>query len=196
MKICPSILPSPLTFADAKAARRNFGDYRQLPEQTSSIALGVAGPIRRWQTDFLFEYQIFPKSIMQFGAQWTAEERKMAVGDVILQRALMPPLGVGLCLEFAVRVKAIFNEEKRLGFAYETLDGHAERGVSAFAFEERDGELCFTIQTFSEPAHWTSRIAKHVFTLPYQRWCTRRALANVHRQFLAENPGATSKRGS
>jgi uncharacterized protein (UPF0548 family) len=127
---------------------------------------------------------------MRFEAEWQHARRKMAVDDVILQHVVMPPIGYGLCLEFAVRVNAIIKEDKRLGFAYETLTGHAESGVAEFYFEEIDGQLFFTIHTFSQPGHWTARIAKHVFTLPYQRWCTRRALAQVRQNFIAQNPEA------
>jgi uncharacterized protein (UPF0548 family) len=190
MKIRPCALGSTLTFIEAKAASRNFVDEHDLPERTNAVALGAAGPIKKWQTDFLFDYQIFPTTIVRFEAEWKKEGREMAMGDVILQRAVMPPIGFGLCLEFAVRVRALIREEKRLGFAYETLSGHAESGVSEFYFEEREGQLFFVIHTFSRPGHWTSRIAKHIFTLPYQRWCTRRALANVRRHFLARNPEA------
>ena len=190
MKIRLCALGPSLGFDEAKVTSRNFADQRAFPERTSSLALGVAGPIRRWQTDFLFDYLVFPKAIMRFEAQWKKEERKMEIGDVILQRAIMPPIGFGLCLEFAVRVSAFIQEEKRLGFAYETLAGHAESGVSEFYFEERDGQLFFTIHTFSQPGHWTSRLGKHIFTLPYQRWCTHRALASVRRHFLVRNPEA------
>ena len=188
MKIRPSFLRPALGFDEARVLSRNFTDPHALPERTSSIALGVAGPIRRWRTDFLFDYAVFPKSIIRYEAEWQRAGCRMAVGDLILQRAVMPPVGFGLCLEFAVRVCALFEEEQRLGFAYETLSGHAESGVSEFYFEERAGELWFTIHTFSEPGHWTSRLGKHVFTLPYQAWCTRRALAQVRDRFHRENP--------
>lgn len=196
MKIRPCALGPSLSFDEAKATSRNFADQRAFPERTSAIALGVAGPIRKWQTEFLFDYLIFPAAIMRFEAEWGKKRRKMEVGDVILQRAVMPPIGFGVCLEFAVRVSALIQEEKRLGFAYETLFGHAESGVSEFYFEDRDGQLFFTIHTFSQPGHWTARVAKHLFTLPYQAWCTRRALANVRGHFLALNPEANSERSA
>jgi uncharacterized protein (UPF0548 family) len=124
---------------------------------------------------------------MRFDAEWQKESRNMAVGDVILQRALIPPIGFGLCLEFAVRVSALIDEETRIGFVYETLSGHAESGVSEFYFEERSGQMFFTIHTFSQPGHWTSRIGRRWFTLPYQAWCTRRALNHVRRRFHDQN---------
>ncbi len=111
----------------------------------------------------------------------------MSVGDVIVQRPVFPPIGVGLCLQFAVRVTQMFNEPGRVGFAYETLTGHAESGISEFYFEDRAGELFFTIHTFSQPAHWTSRLVRYVFSEPYQAWCTRRALAFVQSEFRKAN---------
>jgi hypothetical protein len=34
----------------------------------------------------------------------------MRVGDIIVQRAVLPPIGFGLCAEFAVRVSALISE--------------------------------------------------------------------------------------
>jgi hypothetical protein len=187
MKLRPCALGPGLSLGEAKALPRNFVDERVLPERTSTVALGVDGPIDRWRTGYIFEYAIFPTSIMRFDAEWQREGRKMAIGDVILQRAVVPPVGFGLCLEFAVRVCALFEDKRRIGFAYETLSGHAESGVSEFYFEERNGELHFTIHTLSQPGHWTSRLAKRLVTLPYQAWCTRRGLRNVQLRFQKEN---------
>jgi hypothetical protein len=175
------------TFPEAKGFAPNFSDARSLPERTSSVALGVPGPIRDWPTDFLFDYDIFPSHIMRFEAEWKRAGRRMRVGDIILQRAVVPPIGFGICMEFAVRISSIFQEEKRLGFAYDTLLGHAERGISEFYFEDQGDSLAFTIHTFSEPGHWTSRLFKRAVTLPYQAWCTGRALQHVRDKFCQEN---------
>ena len=187
MKLRPSILGPAITIDAARKLRPNFADARCLPERTTSIELGVGGPISKWRTDFLFDYDVFPSTIMRFVTEWRTEGRKIQVGDVILQRALVPPVGFGICMEFAVRVCSVFKEDRRLGFAYETLSGHAERGVSEFYFEDRAGSLSFTIHTLSEPGHWTSRIARRVVTLPYQAWCTRQALKHVRDRFHQNN---------
>jgi uncharacterized protein (UPF0548 family) len=81
----------------------------------------------------------------------------------------------------------MIEEEKRLGFGYETLSGHVERGVSEFYFEDRGDVLAFTIHTHSEPGHWAARATKNLFTLPYQAWCTGRALKHVRDRFLRDN---------
>jgi hypothetical protein len=187
MHIRPCALDSNLTFLSAKSLSVNFSEARSLPERTTSVSLEVEGPISNWRTDFLFDYDIFPRSIMRHATEWRDEGRKMLVGDIIIQRAVMPPIGIGLCLVFAVRICALIEESGKRGFAYETLAGHAESGVSEFYFEERFGKIFFTIHTFSQPSHWTARIAKHFFTLPYQAWCTRRALAHVRKRFIEEN---------
>jgi uncharacterized protein (UPF0548 family) len=189
VKLRPCIAGPAITFQEAKGFAPNFSDARSLPERTRSVALGVGGNISDWQTDFLFDYDVFPPYIMRHEAEWVAAGRRMQVGDIILQRAVLPPIGFGICMEFAVRICSVIHEENRLGFGYETLSGHAERGVSEFFFEDHGDSLAFTIHTFSEPGHWTSRLAKRVITLPYQAWCTRQALKHVRKRFWLENAG-------
>ena len=106
----------------------------------------------------------------------------MRIGDIIIQRAVLPPIGFGLCAEFAVRISALISEPRKLGFAYETLAGHLERGVSESYFEERARALFFVIHTHSEPAHWLSRFGRP-FSLAYQKWCTQQALKHVKQSF-------------
>jgi hypothetical protein len=176
-----------ITFQEAKDLAPNFSDARSLPERNSLIDLGVDGPLQKWGTDFVFDYDIFPSYIMRFEAEWIVARRRMQVGDIIVQRAVVPPIGFGFCMEFAVRISSVFEDGTRIGFAYETLAGHVERGISEFYFEERGESIAFVIHTFSEPAHWTARMAKPILTLPYQAWCTRRALKRVREKFLSKN---------
>ena len=187
MKLRPCIVAPATTFAEAKQFGPNFTDAHSLPERTTSVDLGVVGPISRWRTDFLFDYDIFPTSIMRFEAEWKVKGREMRVGDIIVQRAVVPPIGFGICMEFAVRICSVLKELERSGFAYETLLGHVELGVSEFFFEEKGGFVEFTIHTNSEPGHWTSRVAKRLVTLPYQSWCTGRALQHVRDRFHETN---------
>ncbi len=123
---------------------------------------------------------------MRAEPQWIRERRGMRVGDIIVQRAVLPPIGFGLCAEFAVRISALIREPRKLGFAYETLAGHVESGVSEFYFEERGGALLFVIHTYSEPAHWLARLGRP-FSLAYQKWCTHEALKHVKACFESCN---------
>lgn len=187
MKVLPCALGPSLTIEEAQHLSANFSAAFVLPEKTTTVALGRPGPIQRYRTDFIFAYDIFPQFLMRVEAQWIREGRSMQVGDIIVQRAVLPPVGFGLCAEFAVRISNIFSEPRKLGFAYGTLDGHLERGISEFYFEERSGEILFVIHTHSEPAHWLSRFGGGIFSLPYQRWCTRQALRHVQQRFLRHN---------
>ena len=187
MKLLPCALGPSLTVEEALTLSSNFSTVATLPENTSEIALDCSGPISSRRTDFLFAYDIFPRFLMRAETQWIRQERAMRVGDIIVQRALLPPIGFGLCAEFAVRISALISEPSRLGFAYETLTGHLERGVSEFYFEERAAALFFVIHTHSEPAHLLSRVGRP-FSLLYQKWCTKRALKHVKKRFESCNP--------
>jgi hypothetical protein len=186
MKLLPCALGPSLTVEEALTLSSNVSSAATLPEKTSEIALGYSGPISSCRTDFLFVYDIFPRFLMRAEPQWVRENRAMRVGDIIVQRAVLPPIGFGLCAEFAVRISALISEPNKLGFAYETLAGHLERGLSEFYLEERAGELFFVIHTYSEPAHWLSRLGRP-FSLVYQKWCTQQALKHVKRQFQSCN---------
>jgi uncharacterized protein (UPF0548 family) len=188
MKLLPCALGPSLKLDEAETLDANFSSAATLPEKTTDIALGCSAPLGFYRADFLFAYDIFPSFIMRAEAQWIRENRAMRVGDVIVQRAVLPPIGFGLCAEFAVRISTIFSEPGKVGFAYETLAGHLERGLSEFYFEERDGEIFFVIHTHSEPGHWLSRLGGGLLMFPYQSWCTRQALRHVKQRFHRDNP--------
>jgi hypothetical protein len=187
MKLLPCTLGPSLTVEEALTLSSNFSFAAMFPEKTSEIALGYSGPISSYHTDFLFAYDIFPRFLLRAEAQWIRESRAIRVGDIIVQHAVLPPIGFGLCTEFAVRISSLISERSKLGFAYETLTGHLEREISEFYFEHRAGQLLFVIHTYSEPAHWLSRLGTP-FSRAYQKWCTRQAIKHVARRFRRSNP--------
>jgi hypothetical protein len=170
-----------LSIEKAKSLEFNFSDHTNFPEKTTSSLLPKFKSLSEINTKPLFSYEIFPRNILQFKSQWGKKNRDMQKGDVVIQRIFMPPLGHGICLEFAVKIKELFLKKNRIGFSYETLIGHPEKGLSEFYFEEKENKVYFTIHTFSHPAHWSSKITKNLFTLPYQKWCTNKAIENVVR---------------
>jgi len=165
MKLLPRALGSSLKVEEAVTLDSNFSSTATLPEKTSEIALGYSAPLSSRRTEFLFAYDIFPRFLMRAEPQWIREGRAMRLGDIIVRRAVLPPIG----------------------FAYDTLAGHLERGVSKFYFEERAGALFFMIHNHSEPAHRLSRLGRP-FSLLYQKWCTQRALKHVKKPFASCNP--------
>lgn len=170
----------------------SYGDATRLPRRVTARPIPLAQPprdLRSYALDFLFDYQVFPPQIMRFAAEWQIEHRTMRAGDVIVQQAALPPATLSVKLIFAVRILDVFQTPKRVGFQYGTLHGHAESGTSTFTLVARDGKLHAVIETFSQPGHWSSRIAAPFFTFLYQQYCTNRALQTMAAHFMQANPG-------
>ncbi|QIP83356.1 DUF1990 domain-containing protein [Streptomyces sp. Tu 2975] len=65
-------------------------------------------------------------------------------------------------------------ENDRTGFAYGTLAGHPETGEESFVVDlHDDGSVWFTVQAFSRPAAWYSRLGGPVVPV-LQHWYARR----------------------
>lgn len=158
-------------------------DKTKLKEKTTTINIKTEKTLGQINLDFLFDYKIFPSNIMTFRTQWEQEKRKMRIGDTILQQAFIPPTQTfSQKIVFGVRVNNIIDETDRKGFSYVTVDGHVERGESAFTVTNCNNGLIFKIKTFSEPGNLLTKILGPIFTVPYQSYCTRMALENVKRQ--------------
>jgi hypothetical protein len=160
-------------------------DKNRLTEKVSTIDIVSIKPLKETNIDFLFDYQIFPSDIMTFKTQWDYENRKMKIGDTILQQATIPPSRVlSQKIIFGVRINNIIDEDERRGFSYETIEGHVEKGESTFTVEQSERGLVFRIKTFSEPGNLLTKLVGPIFTVPYQAYCTRKALENVKKQIL------------
>jgi hypothetical protein len=158
-------------------------EKKKLPEKISSIKINLSQHLRNINLDFFFDYNIFPSSILTFKTQWRKENRKVNVGDTIVQQVFIPPFRtLSQKLIFGVRINRIINESHRRGFSYETLEGHVERGESTFVIEQHDKDLIFKIQTYSEPSNAFVKIFGAWAAIPYQRYCTEQALKHVKQQ--------------
>lgn len=131
-----------------------------------------------------FDYSIFPYGILIGYGEWRRFNRSMEIGDTIVQQAYLPP-GVRLSqkLIFGVRVNRVWTGENEFGFSYETLEGHPELGESQFIIRRQGDNCVFTISTISVPGNLVSRMVASFFTLPYQAYCTRKALEFVRNSF-------------
>lgn len=164
-------------------------DYEksQLREKVSSIEIQNCSDLKELNLQSFFDYRIFPKNILSAYTQWEDEQRTMQAGDIILQQVYLPPIPkFSQKALFGVRIKEIIHEEKRCGFSYETLKGHVECGISYFLLEEMNGKISFKIQTFSKPGNFFTRLLGPVFSIPYQTYCTQKALKNV-REIIEPN---------
>lgn len=155
----------------------------RLIEKVTVAPVNTTKSLPELNTGFLFDYRIFPESIMSFLAQWNHEKREMQVGDTIVQQVFIPPFRrFSQKIIFGVRIKEIINAPDRIGFSYETLKGHAEKGISTFTIETTaDRKIVFNVHTFSAPGSFLTKLAAPV-SIPYQAYCTRKALLNVKGQ--------------
>ncbi len=165
-------------------------DVQRLHVASSTIALSLEASAVKLDSSFIMAYDIFPPSIMTSLTEWSVVGREMQVGDTIVQQVYIPPTRMfSQKLIFGVRVSEIIHEPQRIGFSYETLEGHVERGVSTFVIEQRHQGLHFKIDTLSTPGTFVAKMLGPLFSVPYQTYCTRRALEYVKRraqsQFLA-----------
>jgi len=158
-------------------------DISKLTEKTTIVKIDTDKSFHQLNTSFFFDYQIFPNNIMAFLTQWNLENRDMQIGDTIAQQAFIPPVqNFSQKIIFGVRINNVVNEENRIGFSYETLKGHLEKGISTFTIERvKPNEIIFKIHTFSKPGTLLTQLGQ-VLSVPYQTFCTKQALLNVKRQ--------------
>ena len=159
-------------------------DIPKLIEKITFITIATDKSFTDLNVDFFFDYQIFPYSIMTFLTQWNYEKRKMQIGDTIVQQAFIPPLRhFSQKIIFAVRINEIINEPTKLGFSYETIQGHVEMGISTFTIEKaHNNKTIFKIHTFSKPGNILTQLVGPFFSVPYQKFCTKQGLKNVKKQ--------------
>lgn len=159
-------------------------DRYSLREKTTVIKIDTTKELQELNTNFFFDYKIFPGNIMTYLTQWALDKREMQIGDTIVQQAFIPPFRhFSQKIIFGVRINNIINEPAKIGFSYETLNGHVEKGVSIFTIEKTAGhETIFKVHTFSQPGNLLTKLMGPIFSVPYQTFCTRKALLNVKRQ--------------
>jgi len=161
----------------------------QMKKKETVIDISTPKRIDELNLDFFFDYRIFPANIMTFLTQWHDEGRSIQVGDTIVQQVYLPPLrSLSAKIVFGVRINELIDEPKRKGFSYETLDGHVEQGESTFTIEEVSGKLISKIETHSRPALLAARLVGPIVTLPYQAFCTKKALENIKDQIESHDP--------
>ncbi len=158
-------------------------DKTSLSEKKSSVIVNASGKITLPPLDFLFDYRIFPPEIMIYLTEWQEEKREMQVGDTIVQQVYIPPVkSFSQKIVFAVRVNEIIDEPERKGFSYQTLEGHVEMGISTFTIEQSEAGMIFKIHTFSRSGNILSRVLGPLFSVPYQTYCTNKAVQQVKQQ--------------
>lgn len=165
-----------------------------LVEKNSFIEIEGISKLSELDTTDFFDYCIFPEHILNAYTQWSDEKRKMQAGDTIVQQVFLPPFpAFSQKAIFGVRIEEVINESKQIGFSYETLKGHVEMGISAFLLEETDNGVIFRIRTFSKPGNFLTRLLGPMFSVPYQTYCTRKALQHVKLNLLSKTKNRDEK---
>lgn len=187
----------PRLLAGFEQAKISFTSVNHLPEAvtTRSVRLQrMPSSLKELDLSFFRRYEVFPTSILTFHSRWQIEQRGMQVGDTILQQACLPPIsGLSVKIIMGVRIIEVVDTEQQFSFTYATLDGHLERGTATWIAHLQSNDLKFVIQTHSQPANALARLAAPLFSLRYQAWVAREALANSARQFAQRNPDWAKK---
>ena len=152
-------------------------DRNQLTHKTDSIDLSCS--FSDFNFSKLFNYHIFPTNILSAYPQWIQEQRKIRVGDTIVQQINIPPINkLAHRILVGVRVKEVIDHANFIGFAYETLKGHVEKGVSFFIVNQVNDSAYFKIETYSAPAQPLLKLLRPISSW-YQDYSTTKALVNV-----------------
>lgn len=165
-----------------KNAPLTFSDVSEFPPRSARLAVTHARcDLRGCNLDFLFRYEIFPRSILKFFGEWQLAGRSMRAGDTIVQQAQVPA-GCGPHFIFGVRVLSVFREANRAGFKYGTLAGHPEIGTNEFAFCASDAGIVATVSTTAGLASPLARFLAPL-TRQYVNYCNRQALRTMAAKF-------------
>lgn len=104
-------------------------------------------------------YEVFPPRLVS----GVLKRSPVEAGDIYgICYHLLP----GVDLFFGGRVTHSFHEETadlfRAGFRFRTLQGHPELGEETFAVEKdkRTGAVTVSLESWSRPGHWLTRLAK------------------------------------
>lgn len=163
-------------------------DKKKLKEKVTSIRVKNNSPFEELDLNFLFDYKIFPEQIITAYAQWNDENRSIKEGDTIVQQAFIPPYKlISIKIIFAVRVLEVFSDSDLVGFSYETLKGHVEKGISTFTIQKDQDTLIFKVHTFSKPGNFLSKLVGPIFSIPYQTYCTNKCLRNVAKKLTVQS---------
>ena len=117
----------------------------------------------------LFRYDIFPPELMR--ARVCTSDGRIATDAVIVQRVRIG----AFVLESAVIVVEVWRSSDDAGFAYGTLEGHPERGISRFRVVREGPTVRFEIEAVSRPASVLTWIGRPLGRR-FQRAATRAAL--------------------
>ncbi len=118
----------------------------------NSIILGKGEVVWEAAKSAVRNWKMFPGG-------WTfiyPGETPLREGEVVAMAARV----LGLWWLNSCRIVYVIDEERRFGFAYGTLPGHAEKGEELFLVERAEnGVIRYSMRAFSRPRHWLARLS-------------------------------------
>ena len=118
----------------------------------NSILIGEGEAVFEAAREVIRDWQMFPGG----WAEIYARDTPLEVGRIVVMCARV----WGIWWLNCARIVFTVNERNRFGFAYGTLEHHAESGEELFQVRMDDsGQVFYEILAFSRPRHWTARLA-------------------------------------
>lgn len=139
-----------------------------------SIAIGEGDQVWQKAKEALQQWQHFPPSFTKI-YQNTPDTTKIAEGNVVVVMIYI----LGLWWRNTAKIVYTFDEPNRFGFAYGTLQDHAEKGEEAFWIsKDKDSNITYHIHAISKPKFWAAKLA-YPLTRKYQRKFARESIQNM-----------------
>jgi uncharacterized protein (UPF0548 family) len=141
---------APLSFTPGQVTDSNW--YSDSYEQ---VILSQANS-RSFQkaADLLLRYQFYPGYILSFTSDFKREQRRLRVGDRIVQRIHLLQLSGRPILDVVsmTEVSEVLNEPRRAGFSYVTVSPHVVQGQwQAAVVWDKSGTLRLTVDSILRP---------------------------------------------
>lgn len=163
-------------------------DISKLKKKNTFISIPCEKELQDLSFNFIFNYNIFPSNILNFCTEWQNSNNNMQCGDTIVQQIYFPPFkSFSQKIIVGVRIKEIFKSNNLVGFSYETIEGHIEKGISTFKISKLNDNIIFSISTYSKANNFILDLMSPFFSSPYQNYCTKKALKNMVQEFQKEN---------
>ena len=152
----------------AQPAGYRHDHYRKVVGRGDAVFSRAAEALRGWEVQRGAGLGVYPV------------EAPVTAGITVLLLAPAGPVRIVV----PCRVLYLVEEERRIGFAYGTLDGHPERGEERFVVEWQDDDrVAFCVTAFSRHDDWLARLGGpvtrrlQVRTTKRYLWAMRRIMA-------------------
>ena len=91
----------------------------------------------------------------------------------------------------ACRVVYVFKDERSYGFAYGTLQDHAEQGEERFSVDwsADDDSVCYDILAFSRPRQWQAKVARPVSRMLQKKFARDSKVAMIRASWPGTSHG-------